>query len=167
MMAKYKMYVDGSFDVRDKFITKGAMILLDGNDNPIVAQQYKTEKPEFVKSRNVGGELISVTHGLLLSCMFIQKRLGTNEQYTIDIYYDYTGIRNFIQGPDFWVAKKPTALYYVDFMKRIQDAYPRMLFTFNKIKSHTGNKWNELVDALAGGMVPVEVKNVLLEELIW
>lgn len=166
-MAKYKMYVDGSFDVRDKSVTKGAMILLDENDNPIVAQRYKTAKPEFAKSRNVGGELISVTHGLLLACMFIQKRLEVNEQYTIDINYDYAGIRNFIQGPDFWVAKKPTALYYVDFMKRIQDTCPRMSFTFNKIKSHTGNKWNELVDVLAGGTIPVEVKNVLLEELIW
>lgn len=128
------VYVDGSYN--DKFNLYGygvVMIFPDGNIEEFSG--YGNEK-DMLPMRNVAGEILGCTMAVnAASALGIKKLL---------VCHDYTGIRYWATGE--WQANKPATKRYKSFM---EDAMKNMSIQFGKIKAHTGDRYNEMADALA------------------
>ena len=91
---------------------------------------------EYSSSRNVSGEI----RGAAFIIQYAIK-LGIKE---LDLYYDYRGIEEFYTGA--YKASKDLSLLYQDFANK---AKKQIKINFHKVKSHTNNKYNDMVDSLA------------------
>ncbi len=129
----YNIYVDGSFiNGRCGY---GVVIL---KDNKIINKISGKVQGELVKNhRQVAGELAAVKNAL--------KWCVKNSVKEIYLYYDYAGIEKWITGT--WQAKKKLTRSYVDFVKN--EISNKVKIHFKKIKSHSGDRYNELADRLA------------------
>lgn len=129
----YDAYIDGSY--KDMKVSYGLIILK--NRNPITEFYGRLINKEFIRYRNVYGEIFA----LLLALKWALK----NNIRNINIYYDYKGIESWITGD--WQTKndltKLYKYYYEKFYKN------KIIVTFIKVKSHSGDYYNEKVDLLA------------------
>lgn len=147
-----EVYTDGSYNRNIPDVTKGAVVVLvDGK--PVFAQRYIIKQPELVKSWNVGGELFSAIAGIQIANEFVR----ISKSRALTIYYDYKGIREFIQGTPVWKPKTDSSRLYVSLVQAFMNQNPNAHINFVKVKSHTGNKWNEVVDDLTRGDVDPEI----------
>lgn len=126
-------YVDGSYDDTKKQYSYGAIVFFDGGE-----QQFaeKFSDPNMVEMRNVAGEIEGAKRAMRF-CL-------ENEIKSIDIIYDYEGIEKWCTGA--WQAKKDGTKAYKKFYNEIKKS---VNVNFVKVKGHSGNKYNELADALA------------------
>lgn len=129
---EYSIYVDGSYDSVSKIFGWGIVI---------VGKSSLEEFKGFAKNsdheyRNVAGEI----YGTVNACKIAIER----SYKSIDLYYDYTGIRHWALGE--WKRNNPLTQRYYEFM---QSALKVLSINFVKVKSHSGNKYNELADKLA------------------
>lgn len=126
-------YVDGSFNPITNEYSFGAVLSYKG-----VMYQFKRKfgPDEYSKSRNVSGEI----RGAAFIINYAIKK-GIKE---LDLYYDYKGIEEFYTGT--YKANKDLSCIYQNFA---QDAKKKIKINFHKVKSHTNNKYNDLVDKLA------------------
>lgn len=126
-------YVDGSYNVKTQEYSFGAILYYEG-------QMYKFKRKfgpdEYSRSRNVSGEI----RGAAFIINYAIKQ-GIKE---LDLYYDYRGIEEFYTGA--YKASKELPLIYQEFA---QNAKKKIKVNFHKVKSHTNNKYNDLVDLLA------------------
>src|SRR5690606_17105641 len=60
----------------------------------------------------------------------------------IEIFYDYNGIEMWATGA--WQANNPATKQYQQYMNEID-----VTIQWHKVKSHTGNYWNDVADELA------------------
>ena len=63
---------------------------------------------------------------------------------TLQLCYDYEGVEKWATGE--WKANKPGTQAYSTFYNSIKN---RLNVTFVKIAAHTGDKYNDVADALA------------------
>ena len=125
-------YVDGSF--RMKTIGWGYVLVQD--DKPVYAEHGAISS--FPESRNITGECYSVIK-LLEYC-------NINNIKSVHITYDYMGLEKWAKGE--WQCKTAISKWY-------RDSYNTLVMekgitvTWNKVKGHTGNKWNEVADKVA------------------
>lgn len=129
-LSMYEIYVDGSEHLGR--VGYGWVVLHEGRE---VMRGAGGVPPEQVDgTRQVAGELMAVGHALRWC-----QRQGID---SARIYYDYLGVEKWATGS--WQAKKPLTQRYAAFMReqpvRVQ---------FVKVKSHSGDKWNDVVDVLA------------------
>ena len=124
-----KVYVDGSFRTGNSHAAWGYVVVK--NDNILHQDSGLTNKPAL--SRNIDGEVEATIKA-------IEWGIAHNEN--LIIYYDYLGIECWAKGT--WKAKSPIAIYYQRFIKNIP-----IEVKFVKVKSHSGDKYNEIADALA------------------
>lgn len=126
-------YIDGSYDDTLKRYSYGAIIFLDG-------QKYEFSKSdndkELIELRNVAGEL--------KAAIFVMNYAINNKVKSLDIYYDYNGIAMWASGQ--WKANLPFTKEYANYSKKVMNI---VKINFVKVKSHTGDKYNEEVDKLA------------------
>lgn len=101
-----------------------------------------TEKEEAVAIRNVAGELNSA-----MMAMHAAKMLGKRK---VTIIYDYAGIEEWATGG--WSVKTPLAVRYKNFYDNMKQ---HLEIEFVKVKGHTGNEGNEMVDKIAKRMAGV------------
>ena len=66
------------------------------------------------------------------------------------IFYDYTGIEKWANNK--WKTNNPLTQSYKEYMSKVE-----IKIKWIKIKSHSGDKWNDYVDQLA--------KDEILEEV--
>ena len=126
------VYVDGSFDGQN---ASWAFAVIDPiKDSVIFEDKGVITDPDINSGRQIGGEVQAVIEAI--ECC---KR---NSLIAI-IYYDYIGIEEWARCR--WVANKSYTKRYQEYMMVNGQYFHR----FVKIKSHTGNKWNEYVDKLA------------------
>ncbi|MEI6093127.1 MAG: RNase H family protein [bacterium] len=129
-MKKIEAYVDGSY--REGKVGWGAVIVKDemlyGELSGILDEE------EVQGTRQVAGELKAVKE-VIFWC---------NEQKVeeIHIYYDYTGIKEWVTGA--WKAKNPVTQDYRDYVKA-----SCVKIHWVKVKSHSGNLYNDKADKLA------------------
>lgn len=124
----YQAYVDGSF--LGGAVGYGLVILRNGEK---VYQNYGTVD-KYIEQQQITGELAST-----------MRVIGWCEQNNvpeIQIYYDYNGIEKWATGA--WRAQTESTQAYQKFMRKTQI---KVLWT--KVKSHSGNQWNDYVDELA------------------
>lgn len=134
MYEELDAYVDGSYNKKLHLCSYGVILIY--NDEPIEKCSGFITDPGYCNMRNVGGEILSATTAM--------KYAYENGVKKINIYYDYTGIMEWASGG--WQCNNPyTKKYKADyeFYKKNIDIH------FSKVKSHSGIKYNELVDKLA------------------
>lgn len=137
------IYVDGSFDKETSVFSWGVVVV---NSSTNQVQEYKgcARNGESIH-RNVAGEI----YGSVLAC-----KLACKEGYnTLNLYYDYTGIKEWAVGN--WKRNNTLTKRYYEFMQKV---FETLDVNFVKVKAHTGNEFNELADALAKKAI-IEVKN--------
>ena len=128
-----EIYVDGSYHVATKEFSYGMVVLVDGKEEKF---SQKMTDPELAQMRNVAGEI---------------KGSEAAMQYALDhkipsiiIYHDYQGIASWCNGD--WKANKPGTIAYRDFYR---EASRKIKIQFRKVKGHSNDKYNDMVDQLA------------------
>lgn len=145
---KIDLYVDGSFTGGNT--AYGGILILNSKGEAEYVQRVCTLKPFLVSMRNVGGELAAAMIGLGLASSLLESvSKDSNVTGTIHIYFDYVGIEKFATKE--WKAKKEGSLFYCSVLKGLKNKYPNINYVFHKVKAHSGNKWNEVVDKIAYG----------------
>jgi len=123
-------FVDGSYI--DGIIGYGAVILKKG----IVLHELsgQVNRPEYLQHHQVGGELAAASK--------VFQWCVENKITQCTIHYDYEGIKKWATGE--WKAKKELTQKYQQYVQQLP-----LDIHWVKVKSHTGNLWNERADCLA------------------
>lgn len=126
----HHLYVDGSFlDGRAGY---GAVIVKQ--DIMIDELRGTVENADMLSMRQVGGEIMAVQKAL----EWCQK----HAVQTVDIFYDYAGIEHWVTGT--WQAKNEFTRAYAGWVNSCGIA-----IRWHKVKSHSGDRWNDRADELA------------------
>ena len=128
-----EIYGDGSYHVGTKEFSYGMVVLIDGKEEKF---SQKMTDPQLAQMRNVAGEI---------------KGSEAAMQYALDhkipsiiIYHDYQGIASWCNGD--WKANKPGTIAYRDFYQKAKE---KVHIEFRKVKGHSNDKYNDMVDELA------------------
>ena len=128
-----EIYVDGSYHAATKEFSYGMVVLIDGREEKF---SQKMSDPELAQMRNVAGEI---------------KGSEAAMQYALDhkipsiiIYHDYQGIASWCNGD--WKANKAGTIAYRDFYRKAKE---QVHIEFRKVKGHSNDKYNDMVDELA------------------
>lgn len=128
-----EIYVDGSYHAATKEFSYGMVVLIDGREEKF---SQKMTDPELAQMRNVAGEI---------------KGSEAAMQYALDhkipsiiIYHDYQGIASWCNGD--WKANKAGTIAYRDFYRKAKE---QVHIEFRKVKGHSNDKYNDMVDELA------------------
>ena len=163
-MSKMYVYVDGSYRDGAKEVTGAAIYLID--DKLISSMRFKTTDENLIKHRQISGEVVPTLYAL----EFVNKCIsGTDHNLeSVVICYDYTGVKDWLDGT--W--RKANNDMSRDYMSRGRMEILKLrdkgvIVKFNKIKSHTGNKYNEFADRLANGFIPGELEDSYEGEKIY
>jgi len=130
----YKAYVDGSY--KEGKTSWGLLILKGDQIYACFSGVFSDEEGEG--TRQVAGELKAVEEAV-----FWAKEQSLS---SLDIYYDYDGIKYWVTGD--WKAKKNITKKYKDFVLN-----SNIKLNFFKVKSHSGDKYNDMADKLAKSML--------------
>ncbi len=126
-------YVDGSYNIKTKEFSFGAVIFL-GEEIKVFSQKF--EDAELATMRNVAGEIKGAE--------FVMKYCAEHDIKNIDIYYDYEGIAAWAKGT--WKRNKEGTIAYKTLFDELSK---KVTVRFVKVKGHSGDKYNDLADALA------------------
>lgn len=133
-------YVDGSFNIETKQFGCGVVIFHNGEEITF-SKAFSNE--EFALMRNVAGEI----EGAKLAMQYC----ADNNIEEIDIYYDYEGVEKWCSGA--WKTNKTGTIAYKRFYDEISK---KVKVSFNKVKGHSGDKFNDMADRLAKDAVGVK-----------
>lgn len=126
-------YVDGSYDVATGSFSYGMVMFHKGKEEHF---SKKYESNDLASMRNVAGEI----EGARAAMQYCLDR-GIK---SITIYHDYIGIAAWCTGE--WKAKQEGTMDYALFYRA---ASLHVDIRFQKVKGHSGDKYNELADKLA------------------
>ena len=145
-------YIDGSFNKYTKYYGYGGFLMHEGKKYII---QGSGNKPNYVKMRNVSGEIIA--------CQEVTKKaieLGIKD---LDIYYDYYGIEKWATGK--WKRNLEETENYHNYMQSIKS---QINIKFKKVEGHSGDKGNDEADRLAKEAVNIGLsdKNNINEDFV-
>ena len=127
-------YVDGSFEESLGKYSFGCVLLTP--EGEIVERCGSGSEPESLAIRNVAGEMLGAMYAV---------QWGINKRYSsIKICYDYMGIEKWAVGA--WKTNNALTQKYAEFMKGRQSF---IKISFQKVKAHSGNRYNEQADWLA------------------
>lgn len=139
------IYVDGSYNKSEDISGYGMALVV--NDEVIYKDKVRLTNKDYVKYRNVYGEVKGTEEAV---------KLAINMGYKdINVVYDYTGIENWALGN--WKANNALTMEYSDVMQKLRK---EVNINFIKVKAHAkesdgGHKYNDLVDRLAKESVGV------------
>lgn len=126
-------YVDGSYHSGTGEFSYGVVILQDGEE---ICFQEKLSDPDLAAMRNVAGEIKGAE-----AAMRYALEHGYHE---ISIYHDYEGIARWCTGE--WRANKSGTQAYKAYYDSICG---QLQVHFQKVKGHSGDKYNDMADRLA------------------
>ena len=129
-----KAYVDGSYNVSTGEYGLGGVIIENGSIIHEFSQKGMDE--EASSMRNVAGEIEASKYAINYAL--------ENGYKEITIYHDYNGIEKWCSGE--WKANKNKTKEYKAFYDRNKDS---IKIKFIKVKSHSGDKYNDIADALS------------------
>lgn len=141
----FEIYVDGSF-INDN-IGYGVVILKNGRLYKELSGQVTD--PVFMGSRQVGGEITAVIEALKWC-----KDAGISE---VTIYYDFANLEKWIAGE--FSTKTLMSEVYKDYVQNCG-----IKINWRKVAGHTGVRWNEKADKLAGNAARTQASKVLIED---
>ena len=126
-------YVDGSYNINTGIYGCGVVMFVNG-----IKSEYMKgfNNPEKAIMRNVAGEIEGASYAM--------RYCQNNNIPKLIIYHDYTGIEMWCTGA--WAAHKNGKRKY----KMLYDTISKDVeIEFRKVKSHSGDKYNNEADALA------------------
>lgn len=126
-------YVDGSFNKESNEFSYGAVIFYESEQ---LHFNEKINDPELVSMRNVAGEIKGSEKAMAFAIEQGAK--------TLAIHHDYEGVAKWCTGE--WKANKPGTIGYKKFYDEIKKD---VKIRFVKVKSHSGDEFNDLADRLA------------------
>lgn len=151
------IYVDGSYSMKEKGIVKGGIVIvknLRGYDEKVISVRHvRSREPQFTSANNAGGEVIAAMFGIIDAANICNK-----EDSIINVHYDYKGVRDFIVGD--YTARKDGMIIYVGVIDKLMKENPNIKLKFHKVKAHSGDKYNEVADMIAKGVIPIQYKDV-------
>ena len=128
------IYVDGSFSLEKNNYSYGLVAI---NNGEVIHEECGAgEDEDAILLRNVAGEVL----GSLKAVEYTIKN-GFKE---VIIIYDYKGIECWALGT--WKRNKELTQNYHNIM---QENMKKIKITFLKVKGHSGDKYNDIVDKLA------------------
>ncbi len=126
-------YVDGSYNISTAQFSYGVVIFHDGHEHTF-SQCFSDA--ELASMRNVAGEIKGAEKAMRY-CL-------ENNIKSLEIYYDYEGIEKWCTGE--WKTNKEGTIAYKKFYDEAKKAVD---ISFNKVKGHSGNEYNDMADKLA------------------
>lgn len=133
-------YVDGSYNIETGQFSFGVVMFADGAEHTF-SQCFSD--PKLAPMRNVAGEIMGAKKAMQY-CL-------DNGVESLEIYYDYEGIEKWCTGE--WKTNKEGTIAY----KRFYDeASKSVSVSFNKVKGHSGDKYNDMADRLAKDALGIE-----------
>jgi ribonuclease HI len=144
-------YVDGSFDASTNTYSYGIVVI----DNGVEVQlNGKESNEENASLRNVAGEILASQTAISYA---LSK--GYNR---ITIYHDYQGLSSWANGD--WKAKTDLTKAYKAFCEDARNQ--GLTIFFEKVKGHSGDYYNDLVDALAKDALGIPLEKKSFAELL-
>lgn len=130
-------YVDGSYNQIDKKYGAGIVIFANKEEEKNMLEKISIcgNNKNIVNLKNVSGEIISGTYAINYALEY-----GANE---IDIYYDYSGIKEHAENNKY---NKYLFFIYNLYYKKAKN---KIQINFIKVKAHSGNRYNNMADKLA------------------
>ncbi len=125
-------YVDGSYNQKTSVYGYG-LVLFSYEGKKTFSGSFEGEDSA---SRNVAGEIMAARKAMSLAL--------EEKAQEINIVYDYAGIRHWALGE--WKTNLDLTKNYKAFA---QEALKKIKINFVKVKSHTGDKYNDEADLLA------------------
>lgn len=125
-------YVDGSFSNSLQETGYGAVILYNGEIKHTISGKSK----KYIDMRNVAGELFATG--------MAAKWAVDNGYKEITIHHDYTGISAWAKGE--WKTKQEGTINYKNYIESLKE---QIEIKFIKVKSHSGDLYNDMADELA------------------
>ncbi|WP_231109776.1 RNase H family protein [Thermosipho melanesiensis] len=139
-----EIYVDGSYSHEFKRASFGVVILSKN------IEKYYMVINKFLKHRNVTGEILGVIYALSYAY--------ENGYGCVKLYYDYEGIEKWVVGE--WKAKTELTKMYKE---KVLEYGKYINIKFEKVRAHTGDKYNEQADKLAKYAIKTNSSNVEFE----
>ena len=133
-LVEYEAYVDGSFDKNKNIYGSGVVIIK--NNEVIEKISFSGSDEKYIESYQIAGEVKAALQA-------IEWAVNHNIS-SIAIYYDYEGIRSWALGE--WKTNKSVSR---DYKVKYDSLSSQVKVYFNKVKAHSGVKFNELADQLA------------------
>lgn len=133
--AMYTFYVDGSYSKKTNRSGAG-VVVLNGADIIVNKHFEEVHDKEFKLMRNVSGELAAATWVLNY---IINKKIKNAK-----IYCDYEGLIKWADKT--WTPSKFKTKEYAELYEKASNVCN---ISFGKIKSHSGNTYNDMADKLA------------------
>ena len=140
-------YVDGSFDLTTFRYAYGVAII-DGEKE--IHLSGVGSDSEMAKMRNVAGEI--------MGAMAAMQYAKDHELEEIMIVHDYSGLSEWCLKN--WKTNLDGTRNFVKFYDEVSKS---VKIRFQKVKGHSGDKYNDLVDALAKKALGIEIKKSLEE----
>lgn len=126
-------YVDGSFNPETNEYAYGVVLFFDGGEERF-AEKFSND--EMASMHNVAGEI--------KGSMRVMRFCIENNIKSVDVFYDYEGIEKWCTGA--WQPKKPGTKDYKKYYNSVKD---KVAVNFVKVKSHSGDTYNDIADSLA------------------
>lgn len=133
-------YVDGSYNITTQKFGCGVVIFHNGKEHTI---SECFDDPEMALMRNVAGEIEGAKKAMSW-CI-------ENNVEELDIYYDYEGVEKWCTGE--WKTNKAGTIAYKQFYDEMSK---HLRVSFNKVRGHSGDKFNDMADILAKKAVGIE-----------
>lgn len=131
-------YVDGSYNSNKKAYGSGVVIIKD--EEVIKEMSIIGNNSSWAEMRNVAGEI---------KAAILAMNYAASKGYkSITIFYDYQGIESWATGE--WKAKKECTKSYKEYFDEISKI---VNVSFIKVKAHSGDKYNNMADRLAGELL--------------
>jgi len=128
------IYVDGSYSVAKEKYSYGLVAVI--KDEVIFKDKGVGESIEAAALRNVSGEVTGAMRAVDFAL--------NNDYEEVAIYFDYQGIESWALGT--WKRNNAVTKNYHEYMKNIMK---KVKVRFVKVKGHSGDKYNDMADALA------------------
>jgi ribonuclease HI len=133
------IYVDGSY-IHNRCKRAGWAWLAVRDGKVMGRESGVTEKDAL--SRNIDGELEAAIRAM---------EWAHHHGHKAVIHHDYSGIAMWASGA--WKVKAEVSMDYVERIREIKEAV-----TFKKVAGHSGDKYNDMVDKLAGEAIAAHVE---------
>lgn len=150
-------YVDGSYDSKSQQYAYGVVIIPDATKDEEIHLSGKGDDPMFVSQNNVAGEM----HASMAAMRYARE----NGYDRLTIFHDYQGLASWCQpanGQKQWKANTPATQFY----KSVYDETVKTVdISFVKVKGHSGDYYNDIVDGLAKRELGVPVMKRVEEKL--